>query len=185
MVRCVVTGAIRAALLVSTCLCPCYKGCCSVTCLESTFQAHRGTFPAWDKHPSIGDAGVAISWPSLPVRTRGACFPRVQDRGCPGEPAQKQPCWCSPGCSRCLAWTGAPGLRRGQPPPRPHLWAGRDGGKPAYLQLQGAFTPCLLLLLALPSPLHLQKYIPQPAQTSAWTAGDRQCALVVVPLQGS
>lgn len=117
MVRCVVTGAIRAALLVSTCLCPCYKGCCSVTCLESTFQAHRGTFPAWDEHPSIGDAGVAISWPSLPVRTRGACFPRVQDRGCPGEPAQKQPCWCSPGCSRCLAWTGAPGLRRGQPPP--------------------------------------------------------------------
>lgn len=70
-------------------------------------------------------------------------------------------------------------------PPRPHLWAGRDGGKPAYLQLQGAFTPCLLLLLALPSPLHLQKYIPQPAQTSAWTAGDRQCALAVVPLQGS
>lgn len=117
MVRCVVTGAIRAALLVSTCLCPCYKGCCSVTCLESTFQAHRGTFPAWDEHPSTGDAGVAISWPSLPVRTRGACFPRVQDRGCPGEPAQKQPCWCSPGCSRCLAWTGAPGLRRGQPPP--------------------------------------------------------------------
>lgn len=45
------------------------------------------------------------------------------------------------------------------PPPASPLQQGEmEEGQPVYLQLQGAFTPCLLLLLALPLLLHVQVF---------------------------